>query len=55
MAHVAGFVAGFACGYVFHRRVKPPDDARIDQRASIGMGVSLFVVGSAFVLAGLSV
>lgn len=51
MAHAAGFVAGFACGYPFVRRLVPGGFARIDRRSraagAVAVGLVLLAAGAA--------
>lgn len=54
MAHAAGFVAGFLCGYVFERRVSPEDLSRIDRRSNLAQWVAIALVTGAFSWAALA-
>jgi len=48
LAHAAGFVVGFLCGYFFLRRVKEEGFWRIERRAKLGGVLSAAVVLFAF-------
>jgi membrane associated rhomboid family serine protease len=51
LAHVAGFVAGFLCGYVFERRMLPESFDKIARRSSIGQWCAIAMVGMALAAA----
>ncbi|MCC7383591.1 MAG: rhomboid family intramembrane serine protease [Deltaproteobacteria bacterium] len=52
IAHAAGFVAGFVCGYVFQRRLLPEAFLRVEQRARVALWIALSIVAISLFMAG---
>ncbi|MFO0723266.1 MAG: rhomboid family intramembrane serine protease [Myxococcota bacterium] len=51
LAHAAGFSLGFLSGYLFRRRVREEDEAKIDRRARVGGIIAGLLVAFAFIAA----